>query len=75
MRLWLNCCLKANSGGWFSSFVLRNSELLSRILATGRAVDADQDELLHLGEPIAGHCQWILTQNGQQSLSLTYMSM
>ncbi|RUR09004.1 DEAD/DEAH box helicase [Legionella sp. km772] len=58
--------------GWFDGLVIRNSELLTRILSTGRAFFVDQDEVaLELGVESTGTCQWILAANGNQRLVLT----
>ena len=58
--------------GWFDGLIIRNSELLSRILATGRAFFVDDDEVaIELGKELTGVCQWILAANGNQRLVLT----
>ncbi|MGL5742762.1 MAG: SNF2-related protein [Legionella sp.] len=64
---------KCGVSGWFDSLRIRNSELLERILATGRAFFVEnQNEAVHLGEAIQGTCQWVLTHNGSQNLLLIH---
>ncbi len=63
---------KCAVAGWFDSLVIRNSELLARIISTGRAFFVEQDEApIQLGEDLEGVCQWILSANGNQRLVLT----
>lgn len=58
--------------GWFDNLVIRNTDLLTQILATGRAFFVEQDEVaIELGEELTGTCQWILAANGYQRLVLT----
>jgi hypothetical protein len=62
---------KCGVSGWFDNLVIRNSELLSRIIATGRAFFVNQDEVpIQLGEELHGTCQWVLATNGNQRLVL-----
>lgn len=57
--------------GWFQHLTLRNSELLTRILATGRAFFKDNTENpIQLGVALVSECQWVLAPNGTQSLVL-----
>jgi hypothetical protein len=63
---------KCGVSGWFDSLVIRNSELLRRVIATGRAFFADHDDFpIQLGEELTGICQWVLSSNGYQRLVLT----
>ncbi|MGL6028440.1 MAG: SNF2-related protein [Legionella sp.] len=62
---------KSGSNGWFRHFNIRNTELLTRIIATNRAYFSVRDELsIRLGEPLTGSCKWVLAANGEQSLLL-----
>jgi superfamily II DNA or RNA helicase len=66
---------KCGVSGWFDSLTIRNSEILTRIIATGRAFFAEQEDLpvqmpIQLGDPLTGTCEWILATNGSQSLKL-----
>ncbi|WP_454785180.1 DEAD/DEAH box helicase [Legionella sp. WA2024007413] len=64
---------KCGVSGWFDTLTIRNSELLERVLATGRAFFIqNQDEPIHLIEPIQGTCQWVLSHNGSQNLLLMH---
>lgn len=64
---------KCGVSGWFDHLTIRNSELLSRILATGRAFFAENEDMsIQLGEPLTGTCQWVLAPNGNQSLLLMH---
>ena len=66
---------KCGVSGWFDTLVIRNSELLERIIATGRAFFIqNQHEPIHLGEPIQGTCEWKLSLNGSQNLLLMHQS-
>lgn len=62
---------KCGIAGWFDALSIRNSDLLRRILATGRAFFTGHDEVpIQLGEELTGTCQWILSPNGNQHLVL-----
>ncbi|MCE0723065.1 DEAD/DEAH box helicase [Legionella resiliens] len=64
---------KCGISGWFDTLTIRNSELLERIIATGRAFFIqNQDEPIHLGEAIQGTCEWVLSHNGNQNLLLMH---
>lgn len=64
---------KCDVFGWFDQLTIRNSELLTRILATERAFLVSQDnEPIHLGEQLVGRCQWKLLANGDQRLLLMH---
>ncbi|MDI1352920.1 MAG: helicase, partial [bacterium] len=59
--------------GWFDHLTIRNSELLARIIATGRAYFVDDEEAaIDLGDDLNGVCQWILSSNGNQTLMLMH---
>lgn len=59
--------------GWFDSLVIRNSELLARIIATGRAFLTHEEAIpIQMGEELTGVCQWVLASNGQQRLVLMH---
>ena len=63
---------KCGISGWFDNLVIRNSELLTRIIATGRAffVSHDENTAIQLGDELKGICQWVLSSNGDQRLVL-----
>ena len=62
---------KTNSRGWFDRFAIRNSELLEKILATGRAYLANEKEpLLTIGDELEAKLDWQLTTKGTQHLVL-----
>lgn len=62
---------KCNVSHWFSELPIRNSELLERLLATGRAFFMDHDHVpIELGDALSGACQWVLAANGTQRLVL-----
>ncbi|PWY57414.1 helicase [Legionella qingyii] len=64
---------KCGVSGWFDTLTIRNSELLERVVATGRAFFIqNQDEPIHLSEPIQGTCEWVLSHNGSQNLLLMH---
>ncbi|WP_454780585.1 DEAD/DEAH box helicase [Legionella sp. WA2022007384] len=64
---------KCGVSGWFDTLTIRNSELLERVLATGRAFFIqNQEEPIHLSEPIQGTCEWVLSHNGSQNLLLMH---
>lgn len=64
---------KCGVAGWFDTLTIRNSELLERIIATGRAFFIqNQDEPIRLGEAIQGTCEWVLSHNGHQNLLLMH---
>jgi SNF2 family DNA or RNA helicase len=59
--------------GGFDSLFIRNSELLARIIATGRAFFIEnQEQAIQMGERIEACCQWVLSHNGDQNLSLMH---
>ncbi len=64
---------KCGVSSWFDSLSIRNSELLTKIIATKRAffID-DQDIAIQMGEPQSGTCQWVLSHNGNQHLLLMH---
>lgn len=64
---------KCGVTGWFDSLSIRNSELLERIIATGRAffIEVQENPIL-LGETYIGECQWVLSHNGSQNLLLMH---
>ena len=63
---------KCGAMGWFDGLVIRNSDLLTRVIATGRAYLIDQDEVaIEAGEELTGACKWVLAANGNQRLVLT----
>ena len=62
---------KCGVTGWFDSLTIRNSELLARIISTGRAFfNVNKEVHIHMGKELAGICQWVLSPNGNQSLLL-----
>lgn len=61
---------KCDVYGWFDSLSIRNSDLLARILATGRAFFVDSETPIQLGEQLTGICEWVLLANGTQRLVL-----
>jgi ERCC4-related helicase len=63
---------KCGVTGWFDSLVIRNSELLERIIKTGRSFFAsnDEDTPIQLGEQRTGSCRWVLASTGSQRLVL-----
>lgn len=64
---------KCNVGGWIGDMQIRNTELLTRILATGRAYFSDEGHMpIRLGEALTGTCEWVLASNGSQSLQLRH---
>ncbi len=64
---------KCGVSGWFDTLIIRNSELLERVIATGRAFFVqNQHEPIHLGESIQGTCEWVLSHNGSQNLLLMH---
>lgn len=68
---------KCGVSGWFDMLTIRNSELLARIIGTGRAFFADNDlneeeYPIQLGDTLAGICQWVLAPNGKQQLLLMH---
>ncbi|CAM2789904.1 DNA/RNA helicase SNF2 [Legionella steigerwaltii] len=67
---------KCGVSGWFDTLIIRNSELLERMIATGRAFFIqNQQEPIHLDEPIQGTCEWVLSHNGSQNLLLMHEGM
>ncbi|CAM2936284.1 DEAD/DEAH box helicase [Legionella worsleiensis] len=64
---------KSGSSGWFEQLAIRNSELLEKIITTGRAFFIDYDEMpVALGNTLNGTCEWVLAANGNQSLKLMH---
>jgi len=64
---------KCGVSGWFDALTIRNSELLDRVITTGRAFFKDNDEFpIQKGESLRGECQWVLAANGNQSLLLMH---
>jgi superfamily II DNA or RNA helicase len=64
---------KCGVSGWFDNLTIRNSELLEKIIATGRAFfTEDEDTPVQLGETFTGTCEWVLAPNGNQSLKLMH---
>ncbi|ARB91970.1 DEAD/DEAH box helicase [Legionella longbeachae] len=64
---------KCGVSGWFDSLNIRNSELLERIISTGRAFFIQNpNKAIQLGESIRGTCQWVLSHNGSQNLVLMH---
>jgi SNF2 family DNA or RNA helicase len=62
---------KCGVSGWFDSLTIRNSELLARIITTGRAFFKVDDVVpVQMGEELTGTCQWVLSPNGNQRLLL-----
>lgn len=62
---------KCGVSGWFDALTIRNSELLARIVATGRAFfNSNADMPIKSGEELAGKCEWVLATNGNQRLLL-----
>lgn len=59
--------LKCNVQGWFDRFIIRNGDLLEKILATGRAyLKENDDSTINLGEPLEATLKWQLTTRGEQ---------
>ena len=64
---------KCGVSGWFDRLTIRNSELLARIISSGRAFfDLDAEEPIQIGEEVTGICQWVLSTNGNQNLLLMH---
>ncbi|MFI4917997.1 MAG: SNF2-related protein [Legionellales bacterium] len=62
---------KCGVSNWFDYLIIRNSELLERILATGRAYFSENETSpIKIGEAYLGTCQWVLAANGNQQLLL-----
>ncbi|KTD74802.1 DEAD/DEAH box helicase [Legionella waltersii] len=62
---------KCDAAGWFDGFTIRNSEIIEKILSTGRAFFTNNEEsAIHLGNPIQASCEWVLLPNGNQTLKL-----
>lgn len=62
---------KCGVTGWFDSLTIRNSDILTRIIATGRAFFTEHEDMpIQLGDTLNGTCEWILAANGSQSLKL-----
>lgn len=57
--------------GWFERLTIRNSDLIEKILATGRAyLNTDGEPSLTLGERVEANFCWQLEATGQQHLVL-----
>lgn len=64
---------KCGVSGWFDTLSIRNSELLERIIATGRAFFVEgSDSAIQMGAELTGICQWVLSPNGNQTLLLMH---
>lgn len=64
---------KCGVSDWFDSLIIRNSELLERVIGTGRAFFIQNTEqAIQLGDPVQGICQWVLSHNGSQNLFLMH---
>lgn len=64
---------KCNVSGWFDNLTIRNSELLDRIISTGRAFFIEnEDTPIQKGARLTGKCQWILSWTGNQILKLRH---
>lgn len=62
---------KCGVASWFDSLTIRNSDLLERIIATGRAFFVQNQEVpIQLSTAIMGKCQWVLAHDGSQNLLL-----
>lgn len=62
---------KCGISNGFDVLTIRNTELLERIIATGRAFYKDnQTTPIQLGEQLTGTCQWVLSPDGTQSMQL-----
>lgn len=62
---------KCGVSNWFDILSIRNSELLERILATGRAFFKENEQgPIQLGMQLTGNCQWVLSENGTQSMQI-----
>ncbi|KTD30709.1 SNF2/RAD54 family transporter domain-containing protein [Legionella moravica] len=64
---------KCGASGWFDQLTIRNTELLEKIIATGRAFFVENEDLpIELGETVTGTCEWVLAANGNQRLQLMH---
>lgn len=64
---------KCGVSGWFDTLFTRNSELLERMIHTGRAYFIqNQLDPIRLGKPIHATCEWVLSLNGSQNLLLIH---
>ncbi|MFA5960611.1 MAG: DEAD/DEAH box helicase [Tatlockia sp.] len=62
---------KYSQDNWFEYFSIRNSELLEKIIATGRAYLVEEDDYpLALGETKPAHLKWQFELSGAQHLVL-----
>jgi SNF2 family DNA or RNA helicase len=62
---------KCGVSGWFDHLTIRNSELLTKIIASGRAFfSVDAETPIQMSEERTGICQWVLSSNGNQRLLL-----
>ena len=67
---------KCGVSGWFDNLTIRNTELLEKIIATGRAFFIENEDIpIQLGETLTGTCEWVLASNGNQSLKLMHDGM
>lgn len=64
---------KCGASGWFDNLSIRNSELLKKIIATGRAFfSLDAEQPIRLTDEYTAQCLWVLSPNGNQSLVLMH---
>lgn len=62
---------KCGVSGLFDVLTIRNSELLTQIIQTGRAFFIEnEDDPIQMGEALTGTCQWELSSTGEQRLLL-----
>lgn len=62
---------KSIKPGWFERFTIRNSDLIEKILATGRAYSASDENInLILGDQLQADLDWQFTNTGLQILTL-----
>ncbi|WP_019217597.1 hypothetical protein [Legionella tunisiensis] len=63
--------MKCAVQGWFERLIIRNSDLIEKILATGRAyLSTDEEPSVTLGEVLNANFCWQLEATGQQHLIL-----
>ena len=64
---------KCDAGHWFDNLIIRNSELLIKILQTERVFWLkNEEQTIRLGEERVGSCAWQLTSDGLQHLVLLH---
>ncbi|MCL9685508.1 DEAD/DEAH box helicase [Legionella maioricensis] len=62
---------KCGVSGWFDHLTIRNSELLDKVISSGRAFfSIDAEVPIQMSEERTGICQWVLSPNGNQRLLL-----